>query len=145
MPLYPASTNPAYTGTTFTLADAQNIVVGTTTGTDIGTGATQKIGFYGVTPVVQPSALTQTYSTADGTLGNLTAAALTDSSGGTSGTLTIAAIAGAVDPTAATLTSTANAVATLAAMANKHTADHADLAQFVNALYNKVKSTGVIA
>lgn len=41
--------------TTITLADAVNIAVNTTTGTKIGTGATQKLGFYGVTPVVQPA------------------------------------------------------------------------------------------
>ena len=34
-------------------AEAVNIVVGTTTGTQIGTAAAQKIGFFGATPVVQ--------------------------------------------------------------------------------------------
>ena len=38
---------------TVTLADAANIVAGTSTGTKIGTGTTQKIGFYNATPVVQ--------------------------------------------------------------------------------------------
>ena len=37
-----------------TIADAQNIAVGTTTGTEIGTSASQKLGFFGATPVVQP-------------------------------------------------------------------------------------------
>lgn len=41
----------------FTLADAQDIAVGTTTGTKIGTGTTQKIGFFNATPVVQPAAV----------------------------------------------------------------------------------------
>lgn len=41
------------TGGLVTLADANDIAVGTTTGTKIGTGATQKLGFFGVTPVVQ--------------------------------------------------------------------------------------------
>lgn len=36
-----------------TLTDAYNIVVGTTTGTQIATAPTQKIGFFGATPVVQ--------------------------------------------------------------------------------------------
>jgi hypothetical protein len=40
-------------------SDAVNIVLGTTTGTKIGTGATQKLGFWGVTPVVQPSGAAQ--------------------------------------------------------------------------------------
>jgi len=41
-----------------TLGDASNIAVGTTTGTEIGTATTQKLGFYGATPVVQPAAAT---------------------------------------------------------------------------------------
>lgn len=41
-----------------TMADAKNIVLNTTTGTKIGTGATQKLGFYGHTPVVQAAAPT---------------------------------------------------------------------------------------
>lgn len=34
--------------------DGKNIQVGTTTGTEIGTATTQKLGFFGATPVVQP-------------------------------------------------------------------------------------------
>ena len=41
-----------------TMADATNLVVGTTGGTQIATGGTQKLGFWGVTPVVRPTALT---------------------------------------------------------------------------------------
>ena len=40
-----------------TLADANDIAVGTTTGTKIGTATTQKLGFYNATPVVQPTAV----------------------------------------------------------------------------------------
>lgn len=42
---------------TITLADAANVVVNTTTGTKIGTSATQKIGFWDATPAVQPAAV----------------------------------------------------------------------------------------
>ena len=35
------------------LLDGRNIVIGTTTGTKIATETTQKIGFYGKTPVAQ--------------------------------------------------------------------------------------------
>lgn len=42
-----------------TIADAKNIVVNTTTGTKIGTAVGQKIGFWNVTPVVQPSGASQ--------------------------------------------------------------------------------------
>lgn len=37
------------------MEDATDIVIATGTGTEIGTGATQKIGFWGATPVVQPT------------------------------------------------------------------------------------------
>lgn len=54
-----------------TLPDAGDIVVNATTGTKIGTATTQKLGFWNVTPVVQPAAAAQ--------------AALTDSTTGTPG------------------------------------------------------------
>lgn len=38
-----------------TLTDGNNIITGTTTGMQIATGSTQKLGFYGTTPVVKPS------------------------------------------------------------------------------------------
>lgn len=47
------------------LDDGVNLVVGTTTGTQIGTAATQKIGFFGTAPVVQPAAYTPTNVTTD--------------------------------------------------------------------------------
>lgn len=46
-------TNPTLAGITMT--DATNIVIDTTTGTKIGTAATQKIGFFNATPIVQPT------------------------------------------------------------------------------------------
>jgi hypothetical protein len=36
-------------------ADGMNITLGTATGTQIGTAATQKLGFFGKTPAVQPT------------------------------------------------------------------------------------------
>lgn len=51
-----------------TMVDGGNIAAGTTTGTQIGTSASQKLGFYAATPAVQPSGAAQ--------------AAITDSSGG---------------------------------------------------------------
>lgn len=60
--------------------DAANIAVGTATGTQIGTAASQKIGFWGVTPVVQQSltsfaaATTAAVTTAAGIYGFTTAA-----------------------------------------------------------------------
>jgi hypothetical protein len=46
--------NTQITGT-LTIADANNIVFGTTTGTKLGSATTQKIGFWNVTPIVQPT------------------------------------------------------------------------------------------
>ena len=40
-----------------TIQDGGNFVLGTTTGTKIGTATTQKLGFFNSTPVVQPSAV----------------------------------------------------------------------------------------
>lgn len=42
---------------TIQVLDGRNIQVGKTTGTKIGTEATQKVGFYGETPVVQAGAI----------------------------------------------------------------------------------------
>lgn len=85
-------------GVPLTLADAKDVAVGTTTGSKIGTGATQKLGFFGATPVVQPAAAGQV--------------ALTDSSGGTASD-TIAAIGATY-----TQAEVRNAVASLAAKVN---------------------------
>ena len=38
-----------------TLADGANVVLGTSTGTQIGTATSQKLGFFGKTPAVQPT------------------------------------------------------------------------------------------
>jgi hypothetical protein len=59
-----------------TVADANDIALGTTTGTKIGTATTQKLAFYNATPVVQPAAVANitttatagTLPTADGTV-----------------------------------------------------------------------------
>lgn len=40
-----------------TVFDGVNLVLGTTTGTKVGTATTQKLGFYNATPVVQPTAV----------------------------------------------------------------------------------------
>lgn len=47
----------SWSNTTFTLADANDIAVGTSTGTKIGTATTQKLGFFNKAPVVQPTAV----------------------------------------------------------------------------------------
>lgn len=61
--------------TTMTLIDAVDLVVGTTTGTKIGTATSQKIGFYNATPVVQRN----TTGTATGFVSNFGTAVKDDS------------------------------------------------------------------
>lgn len=57
---------------THTFTDATNIVVGSTTGTKIGTATTQKLGFYNATPVVQQTQGAITNSvTAGGSTGTI--------------------------------------------------------------------------
>ncbi|KKL86545.1 hypothetical protein LCGC14_1943700, partial [marine sediment metagenome] len=61
-----------------TMGDAKNIALNTTTGTKIGTATAQKLGFYNATPVAQPGAYTQTYSTGNKTVANATCASMGD-------------------------------------------------------------------
>lgn len=46
-----------------TMTDGANVAVGSTTGTKIGTATTQKLGFFGATPIVQPTELTDELTT----------------------------------------------------------------------------------
>lgn len=52
------SSSPSFAG--LSISDAGNIVLATTTGTKIGTGTTQKLGFWNATPIVQPSSTGET-------------------------------------------------------------------------------------
>lgn len=63
-----------------TFAEAYNIVFGTTTGTKIGTGTTQKLAFWNKTPIVQPASANQAAAAAQ------TQDSLTDSTTGTADT-----------------------------------------------------------
>lgn len=73
----------AWSSSALTLADAINIATNTSTGSKIGTAATQKIGFWNATPVVQPSS---TGETTGYTGGGGTALTHTDTFTGNSGT-----------------------------------------------------------
>lgn len=120
------------------ISEAGNIVLGTTTGTKIGTATSQKIGFFNATPVVQRSAYTQTYSTADKTHANPTAVAVTDNTGGTANT-TLESISN--PPTQAQVR---NNFADLAAQHNALVADLADLKQLVNSLIDDLQALGLV-
>lgn len=53
-----------------TVTDATDIILGSTTGTKIGTATTQKLGFYNKTPVTQQTTIAAVdNSTVDGTYG----------------------------------------------------------------------------
>jgi hypothetical protein len=67
---------------TVTIADTKNIVLAVGTGTQIGTSTTQKLGFYGATPVVQPVASTNSTT---GTTGSATGVSLDTTFKGSSG------------------------------------------------------------
>lgn len=131
------------TATALTLTDAVNIVVDSTTGTKIGTATTQKLGFFNATPVVQRSAYTQTYSTADKTHASLTCAALTDNTAGTANT-TLQALS---DGTtwANDVAAARNNFADLAASNNAIIVDLTDLKQLVNSIIDDLQALGLVA
>lgn len=109
-----------------TLADGADLVLGTTTGTRIGTAADQKLGLFGAAPVVQPAGASQ--------------GALTDNTGGT------------VDGTLEALPDPADAPASVDALRDDLALnllpalrnDLADLADRVNALRSALVALGAI-
>lgn len=119
-----------------------DVVLSATTGTKIGTATTQKLGFYNATPVDQPGAYTQTYSTADKTHAALTSATLTDNSAGSANT-TIEAL---TDGTtwANDVASVRNNFADLAASNNAIIADLTDVKQLVNAVIDDLQELGLV-
>lgn len=58
--LYVDGTSQSYFGGNVVMAEGANIKLGTTTGTKIGTGATEKLGFYGATPIVKQTGVAVT-------------------------------------------------------------------------------------
>jgi hypothetical protein len=118
--------------------DGKDVTLGETTGTKFGTASTQKQGWWGATPVVRPSAWTQTYTTASKTVGNPTSATLTDSSGGTANT--------AIQSIGATYSQTEvrNNFADLTAMVNKLTADNLALTKNFTALLDHFQTLGLL-
>jgi len=82
------ASSPSFAGETLTgdlTLSTHNLVTDTTTGTKIGTGTTQKLGFYNATPIVQPSGNALTALTNLGLVASPTLAA-TDVGLGTSST-----------------------------------------------------------
>lgn len=112
-----------------TILDAQNIVLDVTTGTKIGTATTQKLGFYNATPIVQPSAYTQTYSTADKTHANSTFATVAETA------------ATNVTPFGYTTQAQADAIPV---ELNDLGDDVTDLKQLVNSLIDDLQALGLV-
>ena len=124
-----------------TWADAADLVFGSTTGTKIATATTQKLGFFNATPIVQPSAYTQTYATADKIHANLTSATLTDNTTGTANTTLEALTSGTVYAT--DVGAIRNNFADLAASNNAIIVDLTDLKQLVNSVIDDLQVLGL--
>lgn len=131
-----------------TFDDTQNMIFSTTgTGTQIGTGSTQLLSFYGATPLVQRTAYTQTYSTANkthaarlaGTAPAITAYAPPATGGG----ITVTSIAATDLDTASAALDTLNAeVSSLRDMVENLRLDQTDTAQVVNSIIDDLETTG---
>ncbi len=135
------------------LGEGKNIIVGSTTGTVIAEAATDKIGFYGATPIVQPS------GAAEGAVSQ-TQTALTDSTGGAVSTTlaaqtvfspSVAWNGSSVYPSledataiAAINTAQKNAIASLAAELALVRADTAAIIAEANALRTALVNLGLI-
>lgn len=118
--------SPSFTGNV--TISANNIITDTTTGMQIGTGATQKLGFFGVTPAVRPGALTQTYSTT-----NTTHLALTS----------LAAPAGGTGTSAGGYNTAANRDLMITAQ-NAIRTDLTNLKNFVNSIVDQLQALGLL-
>lgn len=131
----PILTSPT-ANTTLTLGDACNVVLNTTTGSKIGTATSQKLGFYNATPVVQPGAYTQTYSTADKTHAAPTASTLTVTDG-----------TGTNDNTIGAITADASVIAAVQEIVdevNKLIVDVADVKQLANSIIDDLQQLGLV-
>lgn len=119
--------NPAFTGITLTLANGQDIVINATTGSKIGQSGS-KLGFFGVTPVVRPTAITQTYATASPTHANVTQ---------------LAAPAGGTGATAGAYSSAANRDLMIASI-NAARNDIANVKQVLNQVIDQLQALGIL-
>lgn len=114
------------------LADGAKLVLGTSAGTQIGTSTAQKLGFWNATPVSQPSAYTQIYSTTTKTLAAYAPIVETTSYAGLASGQSSTPYAQVAD-----LNNLRAAYENLRQFAE-------NLAQIVNALVDDLQSTGLI-
>ena len=101
-------------------------------------GDSTGLGFFGVTPVARPAAITQTYATASSTHANLTSATLTDSTTGTADAI-VADVGGAFNQ--ATLN---NNFADLTAQINALRVDLVNAKGVLNDVIDKLQSLGLL-
>lgn len=140
--IYRSAANTLRTDDTFIhngdvqISDAWNVILASTTGTKIGTATTQKLGFWNATPVVRPSAFTQTYATADKTHANPTATTVTNAFGTADGTY---------QDTSATSAAIANNFQEASTSINALIADVADVKQLCNSIIDDLQSIGLFA
>lgn len=111
-----------------TFDEAKNLIVGTTTGSKIGTSVSQKLGFWNATPVIQQASANQAALTAQ------SQTSLTDNSGGSAST-TLASISD---------TATKNAVASLAAELALIKTDVAGIYTLLTAMRTALVNTGMM-
>lgn len=110
-------------------ADATDIILGTGTGTQIGTAASQKVGFLGAAPIAQRATYTQTSSTALRVVSNPTA---------------VNPPAGGTGVTAGAYSSAANRDSMITSLTNV-IADVAVLRTLINALIDDLQAFGFVA
>jgi hypothetical protein len=124
-----------------TVFDGVNLVLGTTTGTKLGTSVTQKLGFWNATPVVQPAAAGQAAAAAQSQTD------VTDSTGGSVST-TLAAItapaANATTSLTADMTAVKNALASIAAQLALIKTDVANVKTLQDATRTALVDTGIM-
>jgi len=122
---------PTFTGTVtvpgLTINNATDLTINATTGTKIGQ-STSKIGFFGVTPAVRPTAITQTYSTASSTH-----AAVTQ----------LAAPAGGTGATAGAYNTAANRDLMITSI-NAARTDIANVKQVLNQVIDQLQALGLL-
>lgn len=123
------------------LNDGANIVLGTTTGSKIGTAVTQKLGFFNAPPVVQPAGAGQVSAAAQ------TQDSLTNNTGGTISTTLAAITAPASNATTsltADMTAVRNALASIADQLAKIRTDVANIKTLQNAKRTALVDLGII-
>lgn len=114
------------------LNDGANVAVGATAGTKLGTASTQKLAFWGATPIARPGPFTQTYTTSTHTMAAYTPIVQTTAFAGIAG-----GQAGSPYAQVADLNSLRQAYENLRAFSE-------NIAQVLNALVDDLQASGLV-